>query len=583
VLGQELIAPDLNKMDADLVSVVSESERSFAVEDISAYVQSEAIFSIIRTCAIVIILGFQSGFLVHVIHKNLVIPLEGMVDCIGRTLNLEVLQKVEANFTWGRSNRWQDKGKKTMEENELAPTSRRLTAKVHLKKLWDGVRRRRSDEAPLIEEDSNDLFGKPKLKRRNSRHWWHLPKGSAPEAANEIGLITVAFQSVLKANEYLKDDKHKRNARMTSQNKQILDLETPVHCLVRTIKELLENIYLTPGLRMDLEGLLMVINSEKDLRQPSLGLEKYHGEELEWVRCRLLVKDFIIPHDPKVVQHRSFPPKRRSLFDVNEVDEPNVVEKLSMADAAFKGHRASLSNLPVTSSGELEALVAKVCLLDVETLVEIKGDMLKEGWELDMFDIDKRSKGHSLLVTASVIFERHRIFELLKLPRAAFVSYFAHIEALSSTNPFHNRVRAAAVAWAASELLANCNAKNVLTPLDIFALLLSGLVRCAGHPGHSPAFARATRTPMGLRYPSELAVELHVLATALGCSEQLTLSALFAALSPTDFETMRATVSALMVGRHPRELLGLLADMQDIDMNEVMARYTSDRCLSIML
>jgi hypothetical protein len=194
-----------------------------------------------------------------------------------------------------------------------------------------------------------------------------------------------------------------------------------------------------------------------------------------------------------------------------------------------------------------------------------------------MFDIDKRSKGHSLLVTASVIFERHRVFELLKLPRAAFVSYFAHIEALSSPeNPFHNRVRAAAVAWAASEVLAGCNAKNVLTPLDTFALLLSGLVRCAGHPGHSPAFARATRTPMGLRYPSELAVELHVLAMALGCSEQLTVSALFAALSPADFETMRATVSALMVGRHPRELLGLLADMQDIDMNEVIARYTSD-------
>jgi hypothetical protein len=481
-----------------------------------------------------------------------------------------VLQKVEANFTWGRSNRWQEKEKQ--QELDSADTK---TLKGRFKIFWCCARGRSIQEAPVVLEESSDLFGKPVLKRRSSRHWWHLPKGSAPEAANEIGLITVAFQSVLKANEYLKDDKHKKTARLASQNKAILDLETPVHCLVRAIKELLENIYLTPGLRADLEGLLAVIKSEKDLRQPSLGLHKYQGEELEWVQRRLLVKDFIIPHESSMRLHMLPAPRKSLIFADSTIDS---VELTNLASATtVNGHpslttnvRSSLSNHPVASSSELEALVAKLCLIDVAALVEIKGDMLKAGWELDMFDVDARTKGHSILVTAFVIFERHNVLESLKLPRAAFVSYFARIETLSSpTNPFHNRVRAAAVAWAASELLAGCDAKDKLSPVDIFALLLSGLVRCAGHPGHSPAFARATQTPMGLRYPSELAVETHVLATALGGPEQVAVPALFAALSQVDYESMRATVSALVVGRHPRELLVLLADMQDIDTNEV--------------
>ena len=44
--------------------------------------------------------GLQSGFLVQIIRKNLVLPLEGMFDCISRTVDLDVLKKVGRNVAW---------------------------------------------------------------------------------------------------------------------------------------------------------------------------------------------------------------------------------------------------------------------------------------------------------------------------------------------------------------------------------------------------------------------------------------------------------------------------------------------------
>ena len=44
-----------------------------------------------------------------------------------------------------------------------------------------------------------------------------------------------------------------------------------------------------------------------------------------------------------------------------------------------------------------------------EILQAVRTDMVAAAWTLDMFDIDSRTNGHSLLVTALVAFERLNI------------------------------------------------------------------------------------------------------------------------------------------------------------------------------
>ncbi|KAH3758795.1 3'5'-cyclic nucleotide phosphodiesterase [Pelomyxa schiedti] len=134
------------------------------------------------------------------------------------------------------------------------------------------------------------------------------------------------------------------------------------------------------------------------------------------------------------------------------------------------------------------------------------GDMDLASLQFPLFDIP--SEGILVNVSMQVLHELD-VLTPLNIPPEEVKAYIDEIEHLYKPNDYHNTVHAADVVQCLYYLLIHglWEVIGVTNYLDVFILIISGVVHDVGHPGVNNAFLIATENELALRYNDRSVLE----------------------------------------------------------------------------
>jgi len=138
--------------------------------------------------------------------------------------------------------------------------------------------------------------------------------------------------------------------------------------------------------------------------------------------------------------------------------------------------------------------------------VESKAHELLRSWDFDVWAY----KEEQLFPFFVDMFNDFGLFEKFNIPRERFQSFLNEVRNnYSKKNPYHNFRHAFDVTHTVYLLLTNSRAADHLSYLEIFAVLVAGIVHDLGHPGLNNNFQIATGSALALRYNDRSVLENH--------------------------------------------------------------------------
>jgi len=138
--------------------------------------------------------------------------------------------------------------------------------------------------------------------------------------------------------------------------------------------------------------------------------------------------------------------------------------------------------------------------------VESKAHELLRSWDFDVWAY----KEEQLFPFFVDMFNDFGLFEKFNIPRDRFQNFLNEVRNnYSKKNPYHNFRHAFDVTHTVYLLLTNSRAADHLSYLEIFAVLVAGIVHDLGHPGLNNNFQIATCSALALRYNDRSVLENH--------------------------------------------------------------------------
>lgn len=132
-------------------------------------------------------------------------------------------------------------------------------------------------------------------------------------------------------------------------------------------------------------------------------------------------------------------------------------------------------------------------------------------WHFNVLNLKDKASLHYAVVS---LFDKECNFGELKISRDRVFSYILEVDRSYFDNPFHNFTHGVCVTHFNYMLLNASNAQNHLSPIMIFASLLSALVHDVAHPGNTNMFEINMRSDLALLYNDTSVLENHHCATA---------------------------------------------------------------------
>ena len=119
-----------------------------------------------------------------------------------------------------------------------------------------------------------------------------------------------------------------------------------------------------------------------------------------------------------------------------------------------------------------------------------------------------------LAVLGAVLFEDHKLYDTLSMPRPVLLAYLRSVEDAYKCVPYHNAQHATCVLHSCNYALVSGGLAPSLTRTEVAAMLLAAAVHDVGHPGRTNAFLVASSSPLALRYNDVSVLESFHAATA---------------------------------------------------------------------
>eukprot|EP00727_Mastigamoeba_balamuthi_P009031 m51a1_g4750 hypothetical protein (1508) ;mRNA; r:400532-409181 len=128
-------------------------------------------------------------------------------------------------------------------------------------------------------------------------------------------------------------------------------------------------------------------------------------------------------------------------------------------------------------------------------------------WE---FDVNGAADTEALIRCVSAMFEDMGLFDEFKIERSTFMSFLFELSKSYNTVPYHNFNHAVDVTQFIYVLLRSSpKVLGLLTKIEIFALLLSGLCHDVDHGGLNNAFQVNAQTPLALLFSNTSIMETY--------------------------------------------------------------------------
>jgi hypothetical protein len=132
-------------------------------------------------------------------------------------------------------------------------------------------------------------------------------------------------------------------------------------------------------------------------------------------------------------------------------------------------------------------------------------------WEFNALKLTTKEQLYNAIL---ICFENFIDFNDIGIDKIKLMTYIVDVDSFYKNNPFHNFYHAVSVTHFTHMLLKYTVAKSVLSDINIFAIILSGMVHDVDHPGNTNLYEINKGTELALRYNDVSVLENHHCATA---------------------------------------------------------------------
>lgn len=137
-----------------------------------------------------------------------------------------------------------------------------------------------------------------------------------------------------------------------------------------------------------------------------------------------------------------------------------------------------------------------------------------DDWEFDVLELSTLTKGRPLTALGHYLFQKWELDQHFKLDKARLHNFLSTVEAGYQDAPYHNNSHGADVARTLHFFLAKGEIRSYLSPLEIMAALIAGLVHDVDHPGRTNQFHIASGDLKAILYNDKSVLENHHSAQA---------------------------------------------------------------------
>ena len=149
---------------------------------------------------------------------------------------------------------------------------------------------------------------------------------------------------------------------------------------------------------------------------------------------------------------------------------------------------------------------------DMPRLVSVLSGI--DGWDVDVFKLEGLCHSCPLTCITYTLFHKYNLMDTFKIPGDTLMRFLLSVEQSYLENPYHNNLHAAEVTHSTHFFLRAKALDNVLTSLEVFAMIFAAAIHDVGHPGVSNQFLLRTNSELAAMYNDDAVLEYHHLAVA---------------------------------------------------------------------
>eukprot|EP01104_Vermistella_antarctica_P012702 TRINITY_DN3720_c0_g1_i1.p1 TRINITY_DN3720_c0_g1~~TRINITY_DN3720_c0_g1_i1.p1 ORF type:complete len:641 (-),score=163.35 TRINITY_DN3720_c0_g1_i1:105-2027(-) len=192
------------------------------------------------------------------------------------------------------------------------------------------------------------------------------------------------------------------------------------------------------------------------------------------------------------------------------IGEQNDNHNIDDVTSSWLRAEFSLTSQPVTPaeasrSSVLSTSQAQTMDVDTGQAPAPCRDEELQSWEFDIFRFDDQQ----LVPLVVAMFDHYDILEKFSVPRDTLYKFLGELRRHYIENPYHSFRHAVDVAQTVFSLLTHFKADAMLTPINIFELLLSAIAHDVGHDGFNNSYHIKAKTELALRYNDKSVLENH--------------------------------------------------------------------------
>ncbi|EAR83084.2 3',5'-cyclic-nucleotide phosphodiesterase (macronuclear) [Tetrahymena thermophila SB210] len=184
-----------------------------------------------------------------------------------------------------------------------------------------------------------------------------------------------------------------------------------------------------------------------------------------------------------------------------------------------------------------------------------------DDWDFNVFELRSVEEKYT---TAWNILQRAQYFESCSIPEDVFANFVKELQKQYDikNNDFHNFDHGVSV-MQSCYMLSKCQrATQVLKPIDIFTVILSGLCHDVGHTGRTNNFEISVQSKLAIRYHDKSVLEQHHLATTFKIMKQSLDYNILQNLEPITYNQVRRSMISNILYTDIKQHFKLILDFE---------------------
>ncbi|KAL4427525.1 hypothetical protein ABPG74_015228 [Tetrahymena malaccensis] len=184
-----------------------------------------------------------------------------------------------------------------------------------------------------------------------------------------------------------------------------------------------------------------------------------------------------------------------------------------------------------------------------------------DDWDFNIFELRSVEEKYT---TAWNILKRAQYFESCSIPEDVFANFVKELQKQYDikNNDFHNFDHGVSVMQSCYMLSKCSRATQILKPIDIFTLILSGLCHDVGHTGRTNNFEISVQSKLAIRYHDKSVLEQHHLATTFKIMKQSLEYNILQNLEPAIYNQVRRSMISNILYTDIKQHFKLILDFE---------------------